>query len=670
MPKTREMRIVRPILLATVVALVLAAASSGAVGAPSGLHGFLLRADEPATVTFHTTPSFAWNPVAGATGYQFQLSLSSTFRDNGVIYNDARVLTPVESPPLTLPWITGDPHSLYARVRALVGSDPGPWSSAFGFDVTAPAPPTPLPAPPGVLRWTPVTGADSYEVWLIDTGNDPAVVKTNVLDEREFYTFHQAAKWTGTIRWRIRALRPDVGSIASKRLNGLPAAQVGAWSPVYSSTNPPPTGGPITLGNTVSDVISDGSRNAPAHRLMPAFTWTGNQTLSGAAAELYRVYVFTDKQCLNPVYSSTITGSPSYAPRISGPLALPTDPLGIAIARSSYLFDGPEPTSLTYDYTKVTPTEASAEATPTTSAPGDVNDSGTGLAPPGSTGTGTGTGSQTISVTGVGPALDLWDTDWPNSGYYWTVVAVAPLSPGTVSTTIIAPGASKGARVVPVANASQFAIGQVVTIGTAPASDTATITAVSSGQITLSTDLQQGHGVGDQVVTNGASSLIYQDLELPQDVCAAGRVKRFGIESEPALTSGQEPFVTGLTQAGRLTSAANVPSYYGRPLVAWTPALSADIYEIQYSKTSYPFKPEIDPRSGKPGYLTFGTSDVLPLDPSKQSGTWYYRVRGFDFNLPTGTQQMGWSDPEKLVVTKPTFKLTPVKKNKFRVVKP
>ncbi len=35
------------------------------------------------------------------------------------------------------------------------------------------------------------------------------------------------------------------------------------------------------------------------------------------------------------------------------------------------------------------------------------------------------------------------------------------------------------------------------------------------------------------------------------------------------------------------------------------------------------------------------------------AGTWYYRVRGIDYNLPTGVQQMGWSDPEKLVVTKP-----------------
>jgi hypothetical protein len=664
------MRAARLILLATVVALVLAAASSGAVGAPTGLHGFLLRADEPATTTFHTTPSFAWSPVPGATGYQFQLSLSGTFRDNGVIYNDATVLTPVEAPPLTLPWITGDPHSLYARVRALVGTTPGPWSAPYGFDVTAPPPPVPLQAPPGVLRWTPVTGAAGYEVWLIDTGNPPVDVKTNVLDEREFYTFHQSAKWTGTVRWRIRALRPDAGTIASKRLNGLPASQVGAWSPVYSSTNPAPTGGPITLGNTVSDVVSDGSRNAPAHRLMPAFTWTGNQELNKAAVELYRVYVFTDKQCLNPVYWSTITGSPSYAPRLSGSLALPGDAASIGRARSSYLPSGSEPASFMFDGTSVTPSEAAGDATPTTTAPGDVNDSGTGVAPPGSTGTGLGGGSQTITATGFGPPVDLWDVDWPNSGYYWTVVGVAPIVPGAVATTVAAPGGSKGARVVPVADSSQFKIGDTVTIGTAPASDTATITAISNGQITLGSDLQQGHSVGESIVTNGSSGLTYRDLELPQDVCAAGRVKRFGIASEPSLTSGQDPFVTGLTKAGRLTSAANVPSYYGRPLVAWTPALAADIYEIQYSKTSYPFKPEIDPRSGKPGYLTFGTSDILQLDPVKQSGTWYYRVRGFDYNLPTGVQQMSWSDIQALVVTKPTFKLAPVTKRKFKIVHP
>ena len=101
-------------------------------------------------------------------------------------------------------------------------------------------------------------------------------------------------------------------------------------------------------------------------------------------------------------------------------------------------------------------------------------------------------------------------------------------------------------------------------------------------------------------------------------------------------------------------------------MIAWTPAFNADVYEVQYSKTAYPFKPELDPRSKVKGFMTFSTSDVLPLS----AGTWYYRVRGIDYNLPTGVQQMSWSDPEKLVVSAPTFKIAPtaVKKRKFKIV--
>jgi hypothetical protein len=89
---------------------------------------------------------------------------------------------------------------------------------------------------------------------------------------------------------------------------------------------------------------------------------------------------------------------------------------------------------------------------------------------------------------------------------------------------------------------------------------------------------------------------------------------------------------------------------------------------VQWSKTLYPFNAELDPRTNTRGFLTFSTSSVLPLRP----GTWWYRVRGFDYNLPTGVQQMSWSDPQKLVVAKPKFKVvaTPHKKTTFKVVHP
>ena len=61
------------------------------------------------------------------------------------------------------------------------------------------------------------------------------------------------------MRWRIRALRTDrTDDNKQTRQNGLPAVGYGPWSPVYSSTNPPYTGGPIKLGQTISDVVSSG----------------------------------------------------------------------------------------------------------------------------------------------------------------------------------------------------------------------------------------------------------------------------------------------------------------------------------------------------------------------------------------------------------------------------
>jgi hypothetical protein len=589
-------RFIRIASLLAVAALAASAhASSAGVAAPSGLHGFLLRADEAASTTFHRTPSFAWKPVAGATRYQFQLSRTSTFRDNGILYNNT-LLTPVEAPPLTLPWITGSPHALYARVRALFASGATPWSAPFGFDMVPPDAPAPLPSYPGVLRWSPVEGADGYQVWLVDNGK-MELARTNVLDERDFYTFHQAPNWIDTVHWRVRAIRGDT----LNGINGIPVSRFGAWSAVYTSSNPAPSGGPIELTGTLSDVFSDGSPTAPAQRLMPSFLWSGDESLAGAPAELYRVYVSTDRQCVNVVYTGAVVGSPAYAPRPFGALAMPQSVVALVAARGVYLPDGVEPSGFSSDGATVNSTEQTPDATPTSQVPGDLpsaadatapSSSGSSPAPPSSPGA-----PAASSLNGIGPGgrlgapVDLWDTNWPESGYYWTVVAVS---------------------------------------------------AVSNG-----------------------SSIVYKDLELPQDACAAGRVQRFGIASEPSLTAAQAPFATGLSSTGRLTSAVKTSAFYGQPLVAWTPALGAGIYQVQWSKKRYPFVAETDPRTSTKGFLTSSTSSVLPLTP----GTWWYRVRGLDYNLPTGVQQMSWSTTQRLVVSAPKFKVvsTSPKKRTFKV---
>ena len=613
--------------------------------APTKLHGFLLRADEPAATSFPRTPSFAWSPVAGAVRYQFQLSTSSTFRDSGLIYTASNLTTPVAAPTLTLPWITGSPHALFARVRAIKRSSSTPWSKPFGFDMEPAAAPKPLAGEPGLLRWSPIEGADMYQIWLIDINNPTAKMEmalTNVLDEREFYTFHRSASWTGTIRWRIRALRMDNDPAA--RQNKLPAVTYGPWSPVYSSTNPAYATGPIKLGDTVSDVISSGDPSSPAHRLMPAFTFTGDTALDGTKAELFRVYVFTDRQCLNRVYTSAIVGGPAYAPRPYGPLALPSSPASLPAARANYLRDGSEPDSFAFDGLQVKSTESEPAATPTTAVPADSDSTATTSAP---------AGPPQLKFGGnLGAPVDLWDTEWPSGGYYWTVVAVAAVSPGAI-TTATASASALGSVSTSAVDGSGFSTGDTILIGNTGNQESATIVTVGGSTLGFAAPLKFAHGPGEPIVRTGGN-LQYEDLELPQDVCAAGRVARFGKNSEPSLTAAGELFASGLSPSGRLTAGRSSQAFYGYPLVAWTPALGASAYEVQWSKTRYPFTPQPNPQNqGALGTMTLGTSVVLPLS----AGTWWYRVRGFNLNLPTGAQQMSWSDPSKIIVAKPRFRI-------------
>src|SRR5581483_11252816 len=73
-------------------------------------------------------------------------------------------------------------------------------------------------------------------------------------------------------------------------------------------------------------------------------------------------------------------------------------------------------------------------------------------------------------------------------------------------------------------------------------------------------------------------------------------------------------FATGLSSDGRLTSAVHTTAFYGQPLVSWTPALGAEVYEVQWSKTQYPFTPQAT-STGTLGIMTSATSVVLPVTP-------------------------------------------------------
>jgi hypothetical protein len=319
----------------------------------------------------------------------------------------------------------------------------------------------------------------------------------------------------------------------------------------------------------VSDTISDAG-HVQAHQLTPGFVFSGNQRTWGlpwfdGSFELFHVYVYTDEDCTNPVFTSAIVGSPAYAPRENATLKLPGSDADLLKARDSVLPFGSEGTVLMIDGRAVTATEAG----------GNLDESdGSGGGSSGSGGSGSGTGSSTARAP-----IDLWDTAWPNGGYYWTVVPVVIEHPAGAPTTIQ-----------------------------------------------------------------------YRDVQLPQDVCQSrdtGAILRFGKVSQPVVAASGAPYVSGLTPKGRITSAVSKkPTFYGRPIVAWSPALGADSYEVQWSRSRYPWKAA--------GTLaTYSTSASLPLKP----GLWYYRIRGVDSSIPGTQQQMSWTEPLALRVAKPTFRV-------------
>jgi hypothetical protein len=540
-------------LLALAATVLVPAAQSAPLAAPSGLHAFLLRVDEPLTDTFPRTPAFAWTPYDSARSYDFELATSRSFGENTIVWSTTSRATPLQAPavsvPLALPWMTGKPYALYAHVRAHSASGLSRWSAPFGFNTRLQGLPQSItPDLPGLVRWRPIEGATSYEVWFVDAGKIISTT-TNVADEREYYSFHRDPTWTATVQWRVRAVRTLYGSLPS----GLPAVSYGPWSETFLALNPPVTDSPLEQTETVSDVV--GTPAAPAaHRLTPGFVYSGD-IATGGTGRLFRVYVATDRECVNVVFKGAVVGSPAYAPRASGPLTLPTSTSAVTAAEGAYLADGPQAGTFAADLSAVTTNEQSATAS---TASGGATTGAT--APAG------------FSATGM--PVDLWDSGWPTGRYYWTVVPV-------------------------------------------------------------------------QEVTT-ATALTYRDAEVPQDACAAGRVNAFGKASQPAMTSASEPYASGLTPTGELAAARTAtPSFYGAALIAWQPALGAAGYEVQWTKTRYPWKTA----STTPVY-TAATSMLLEgLTP----GTWYYRVRGIDPYVVGPLKQMTWSQPVGIKLAKPRF---------------
>jgi hypothetical protein len=233
-----------------------------------------------------------------------------------------------------------------------------------------------------------------YEVWFYGA-RETFFTTTNLADEREFYTFHTSQFWTGTVVWRVRAVRRLYGEIP----NGLPAVTVGPWSDELVNLNPPFATGELSQIGTASGGTLSTPASPQAHELTPGFLYSGNYRSWGlpwfqtTTTELFRVYVSTDNECVNRVYAGAVVGGPAYAPRWGHTLVLPPNQASLNQARGEWPQYGDEGQVLMLDGTPVKSVDS------------------------GSLGSGN-TGS------GNAPKIDLWDTFWPEGGYYWTVIPV------------------------------------------------------------------------------------------------------------------------------------------------------------------------------------------------------------------------------------------------------
>ena len=142
--------------------------------------------------------------------------------------------------------------------------------------------------------------------------------------------------------------------------------------------------------------------------------------------------------------------------------------------------------------------------------------------------------------------------------------------------------------------------------------ETVTVVAVSGKTLTLASPLKSAHGAGEPIARTGGN------LPLPGSRAAAGRL-RCSVQPRGALRQEQRAVAHSCRRALRLGPVAegtahrrtDGQAFYGSPLVAWTPALGATVYEVQWSKKRYPFKPEPNPQNAERARArsTLGTSD-------------------------------------------------------------
>jgi hypothetical protein len=240
-------------------------------------------------------PYMSWNPVPGAQTYDIEVSPGDQFSKTTFFGKD------VHAPFATPAVVGGVPDDTYSwRVRARdPGGHAGPWTvgTSFTRSWVAPTPVSPADnavTPSLLVSWTPVDGAQQYQVQMSDLANNFTGdnLKVNTLTSATSFAptlAEQNAKSLGfgDVYWRVRPVIND----------GI----FGTWSPQrhidFQATGP----------TTATAVLSSSGDTVTG--LSPELTWS---RVTGA--NIYRVDIAADPQ-FNTVVESQITTAQGWASR-------------------------------------------------------------------------------------------------------------------------------------------------------------------------------------------------------------------------------------------------------------------------------------------------------------------------------------------------------------------
>ena len=570
-------------LLTVLVASLALAPAAAAAPAPNGLHGFLLRATESSGTphTFARTPSFGWNTVRGAARYELQLSTSRNFTENGIVWESEQIRAPLATIPLTLPWVSSPNYSWYARVRAIVGGNVSAWSDKYGFNLRSPSP--------------------------------PASLSTGVVNPHP-----------GLVRWT-----PVAGATAYE-VSFIYDPTSGASKKIKSAT-------------TAADL-----REYYSFHNDPSFFDNGISAVEGE--------VWWRVRAVREVFGAPMNDIKvvSYGPwstlfkTVEPPVAATTIALTDTVSRS-------RTSDIVVSDLAGGPSNEAHELAPAFSWTGSRS-----LAP-----------GLYGDCPGLGvdcPMFHVYvftDEDCSNRVHVSDMVgspAYVPRLSGPLALPAdpakLLAASSVYLEDAPEEGASVYDAGGdiVKAAGTEPGITTDPDEPVGPDLVP-----DRKTGFRDMDWPNGRyywtavpvvpyltpdSTIEYHDVEFAEDMCAAGEVLPFGKTSEPVTErESGVPFISGMSADGELRTATTAtPSFFGRVVVAWKPALGARRYEVQWSLRASPWKTA--------GSLkTPATAALLSLEP----GRWFYRVRGLDTTLTTLRYGMTWSDPQMVRIVPRRF---------------